>query len=669
MPSANFGDSRFRIDYSVSQIQQDIANNRSLIRRVLVMVKQGSSYAYSSAANSWSSSGPSSISGGFTFDFGSYSSLLLMDHYEWVSHNADGTKSFTSYASVSADLPNGWDSASTSQAVYLSTIPRATTPKLPAGVSGLTTGVAQTIELPRASTGFTHDVTWTLGSQSGTVATGAGTSATVTLPHTVMTELPNAVSGNVTFTTVTKSGATVIGTNNTAFPLTAAASVLPTVTSVSWDDQNTTVKTNIGAFVQGLSLVKGTIVAEGIHGSTISSRSVVISGNILPDNTVFQVDGSGTIAASGMATDSRGRTASMAADFTVLPYEAPKIGVDGWSVKRANSSNVADDNGQYLRIDLHAIAKSLMPSTVEKNALHISVRTRPTNGVWTSRNVINPGLTHNTSFQVSGGAAYLVAQSYEVEISLSDNTGISPVVLRTTVGTTIVTIDLRGNQVGIGKMHELGTLDVAGDIYANGKKVLVTGEVAGTDITSGIIPNARIPQATTALRGGVLLATQAEVNAGTDNSKYVSPLTLRNVPAVAFMARLSANFVHTGATQYSAIMPFDFILANSGNAYNPATYTFTAPYDGVYNFTTTLLTSNATTGPIQSIYKNDVLYRQNVSMGYNLSYATFGFDIFITLVAGDTIKLYNTNANITNNTFPFAYANYYCGSYVGKHTV
>ena len=54
-------------------------------------------------------------------------------------------------------------------------------------------------------------------------------------------------------------------------------------------------------------------------------------------------------------------------------------------------------------------------------------------------------------------------------------------------------------------------------------------------------------------------------------------------------------------------------------------------------------------------------------MGYNLSYATFGFDIFIPLVAGDTIKLYNTNANVTNNTFPFAYANYYCGRYVGKH--
>ena len=135
------------------------------------------------------------------------------------------------------------------------------------------------------------------------------------------------------------------------------------------------------------------------------------------------------------------------------------------------------------------------------------------------------------------------------------------------------------------------------------------------------------------------------------------------------MARLSANFVHTGATQYNAIMPFDFMLVNSGNAYNPATYTFTAPYDGVYNFTTTLLTSNATTGPVQSIYKNNVLYHQNVGMGYNLSYATFGFDIFITLVAGNTIKLYNTNANITNNTFPFAYANYYCGSYVGKHTV
>lgn len=168
--------------------------------------------------------------------------------------------------------------------------------------------------------------------------------------------------------------------------------------------------------------------------------------------------------------------------------------------------------------------------------------------------------------------------------------------------------------------------------------------------------------------GDLHAASQAEVNAGVNNTKYVSPKTLAEKPIIAFMARLTNDWVHTGSTQTTLLMPFDFMLVNSGDHYNPTTRTFTAPLDGVYNFSAQFLTSNATAGPVQSLRKNGVVYRDNISMGYGQSYSTFGFDVLINLVAGDTIMLYNTNANITNNTFTAARSNHYCGKYLGKHT-
>lgn len=522
MASANFsGDGRYRIDYTVSVVQQDVANNRTLIRRVLNMVKQSGSGDYSgSAVSYYSSTGPTTIGTSyFTFDFTSYSTLTLINTTQWVNHNADGTMGFTATAFVAADLSTGTPSnrqASVSFWVSLPTIPRATTPTMS---GGFTTGVQSTINLPRASTAFTHDVSWSIGTKSGSLGTGLATEATWNPPHSVLTELPNASSGNVTITVVTKNGATVIGTRTAQFTLTAAASIVPTVTGVTWTDTNTTVATNIGAYVQGHSLLRGAVTAAGVHGSTITSKSVIVGGQTLPENTVFTVSGSGTVTAQGQAIDSRGRTNTAPANFTVLPYSEPSIGANGWQVSRANASNVATNDGAYLRLDLHAIATSLTVGGAEKNSLTISVRTRPTNGSWTNRNTVNPGLVQNGAIQITGGAAYLTTQSYEVEITITDKVISTPMVLKTTISTAIVTIDLNGNSVGIGKYHENGVLDVNGDIYMDGTKVSVEGHTH---------TGAQVSAATESARGTVERATQAEVNAGTDTTRYVSPLTFLN---------------------------------------------------------------------------------------------------------------------------------------------
>lgn len=694
MPTARFSDSRYYLSYSVSAGSQSIPNNTTSVATGLSITKDGSASGWSNSASYWYTGYPTSASSSFTYDFRSSNYLALYSTSTTVGHNSDGTKSFSTSASVNADTPLG-SAAIGAFTVTLPTIPRATIPTV--SPSSAVTGQPLTINTVPANSGFTHNISYVFGSISGTIATGAGSSTSWTPPHSLLTEIPNAPSGTLQIMVQTKSGTTDIGSLQTLnVTLTAGADQVPTISTVAWAETNTIIQTNIGTgiYVQGRSILRATITAAGIQGSTITAanKKMIVDGVSYADLALVPINKSGTVTATAEVTDSRGRVASKPANITVLPYQPPRLGAGAYTITRANNLYIADPTGNYGYITIHSLADSLKNGATEKNQQTIVVSTRQRGTTtWVTRRVVNGGLAFNGQINLDGtggyggGAIFDGDKSYDVLIQVYDNTEVyppvgtnkTPIHIEEVLPTTKVALDIYGSRLGVGKMVEDGTLDVLGDTYTSGnfyggpakKLVLLRDSVAGSDITSGTVPAARLPLATAATRGAVLLATQAEVNAGTDNSKYVSPLTLRNVPAVAFMARLSSNFVHTGAAQYNAIMPFDFMLANSGNAYNPATYTFTAPYDGVYNFTTTLLTSNATTGPVQSIYKNDVLYRQNASMGYNLSYATFGFDVFITLVAGDTIKLYNTNANITNNTFPSAYANYYCGSYVGKHTV
>lgn len=463
MPSATFTDSRYRLDYSVYQISQDVVNNRSLVRTVLTIVKTGSAYGYSNNASHYGVGSPSGQAGSFTYNFGNYSELGLVYRDDWVGHNADGTMSFSTSAWVNADSPLGSASIG-SFTVTLSTIPRATTPTVPS--NWLTTGQVNTISLPRASSAFTHDVSYIFGTKSGTIGTGVATSVNWTPPDSLMTEAANTPNGILTLRTVTKNGGTVIGTKDTNVNIGGGPLVIPSISAVNWDDDNTTVKANIGAFVQGLSLVKGSVLADGIYGSTITSRRVNVSGAYIANNTAFVVAQAGTYTAFGEATDSRSKVVTKTANFSVLPYEAPKLGSGGWQVRRANSSNVPADDGTYIRLDLHAIAKSLMNGT-ERNNLVITVRTKPSDGAWSVPQNVTAGLVHNGAIQVAGGSNFLVSKSYTIEVTITDKTGVQPLLLTTIIPTATVTLDLNGVSVGIGKYHEFGALDVAGDVHSD----------------------------------------------------------------------------------------------------------------------------------------------------------------------------------------------------------
>lgn len=396
-----------------------------------------------------------------------------------VGHNADGTIGGIGVSSQMIDV--NYYNGTASGTIYVPTIPRATTPNWS---GNFVTGTAKTINLPRASTSFTHTVQYSFGSTGFVnIATGAGGSTSWTPPQTLASQIPNAASGTGTIRVITYSGSTNIGTKDVSFTLDLDSTIVPTVSAVTWSDNNSVVATNIGAFVRGLSQVKGVVTSAGVYGSTISSKYVNIGGTTANENVGVLLTGSGTISAVAYSTDSRGRAGSLTQNITSLEYSPPSI--ISSIVQRAFSNGTPNGEGTYLRVDLNASVSSLIVNSVQKNAMKISVRTKQNGSSWVDRNVINTGLTHNTYFLVSGGGIFSVASSYDVEIAITDNTSVSASAVSTRIPTATVTLDLDGTSVGVGKYHENGVLDVAGDVYTSGD-LYTSGGVVG--LSTKVVP-------------------------------------------------------------------------------------------------------------------------------------------------------------------------------------
>ena len=106
-----------------------------------------------------------------------------------IAHNTDGTKSIS--VGISAAIWQTAVNCTYSGTITLNTIPRATTPTVSS--SSVAMNSAVTINTPRASSSFTHTLTYSFGSASGTIATGVGTSYSWTVPLSLANQVPNTI--------------------------------------------------------------------------------------------------------------------------------------------------------------------------------------------------------------------------------------------------------------------------------------------------------------------------------------------------------------------------------------------------------------------------------------------------------------------------------------------
>lgn len=256
------------------------------------------------------------------------------DRHSEVTHNADGTWPSGQVCGwwrfnvplASHNVPTvGWTAFNIDGEIP--TIPRATTPTLSS--SSVAMGSAVTINLPRASSSFTHNVTYRFGNATGTINSNAGTSCSWTPPVSLAQQIKTSTSGVGTITVQTKNGSTIIGTKTINITLTVPTSVVPTISGHVVAEATANIASKFGAFVQSKSTLKVTTTAAGAQGSTITAYKTVIEGRSYTGSpcTSAAISGSGTIAVKTTVTDSRGRTASKTQNVTVLAYSPPQITV------------------------------------------------------------------------------------------------------------------------------------------------------------------------------------------------------------------------------------------------------------------------------------------------------------------------------------------------------
>ena len=141
--------------------------------------------------------------------------------YVNVPHNADGTKEMS--FSIRMDEVTGnysgdtwkYGAASVSSTLWLATIPRASSISVTSG-SGTKPGAGSiNLSISRASSSFTHTVTWEFSGLTGTVGTGIGTSCSFSVPLDFIEKQPSSDNG-IRFVCKTYNNGTEIGSSSCA---------------------------------------------------------------------------------------------------------------------------------------------------------------------------------------------------------------------------------------------------------------------------------------------------------------------------------------------------------------------------------------------------------------------------------------------------------------------
>lgn len=391
-----------------------------------------------------------------------------------IAHNSDGSKSITISATfyLRATISGTYrEKITCSATITLGKIPRPTTPTLSA--SSVNMGSTVTISLPRADSGFTHDLAYAFaGGSYVSITTGAGTSYTWTVPD-LATSIPNATSGTVTIRCITKDGSTSVGTKTVTMTIKVPTTVVPSISAVTTAETTTGLAAQFGAFVQNKSKIKVTITAAGAKGSTIKSYSTTFQGKTYTGSsfTLAVPATSGSLSIVTKVTDSRGRTATKTTTITVVAYSVPKI--SKFTAHRVDDTGAAQEDGIYAMI---AYSYSVA-SVGGKNTATMTVGwKRSTDTEWTDGLLSLSTLTGSGSTRVTD-PTFSTDYQYDIRCTLTDWFGTSVTYTATLpTGAVILDFSADGKGLGIGKVAEGPGVDFGWDIVNQIKNM---GSLAG----------------------------------------------------------------------------------------------------------------------------------------------------------------------------------------------
>lgn len=409
-------------------------------------------------------------SGSARIDISGTEKRLLLSHSVNVSHNADGTKTFKLEGMLNSQIT--WSGTYygseqwTRKDWSLNTIPRASTFNQSASTFNMDgDGV---IYIYPASTSFKHKLYMFFGNKKVLLKDNPPVNQNFSVHFNASDfadQIPNADLGVGVLLLETYNGNTMVGSNQRTTYLKLPTNYVPSRSSVAVSDESSVpaklgVSKTAGVFVKGMSLIRFVCSSSGVLGSTITGYQVKIgsqtfssaSGTTDIDLSKFDV-GTGSLNAVVTVTDSRGRTNSRTVSLNIQNYSAPTIN---------NFSAVRKNNGDVVIITKPVSVSSILNGSTNINSYTVKTEYKLTTATsWTvNRTETNSSATLNLS-------GFNVANSYDIRVTLADK--LNQTVVQASISTAKVLLDFnRDIGVGIGKMHERGSLDVGGDTYVSG---------------------------------------------------------------------------------------------------------------------------------------------------------------------------------------------------------
>ncbi len=416
------------------------------------------------------------------------STLTLLSGSTTVAHAADGTKTIAlGYSLNMADYYYTPGPMSGTGSFVCATIPRATTPTLSA--SSVNIGSAVTISVSgRASTSFSHVLTYTIGSTSGTIATlnTSTTSYSWTVPASVANQIPNAKTGTVSITCTTKSGSTTIGAKSVSLSVTVpnTSTYQPSISSFAVTENNSTVAgLNLGSsyLVQGKSNITISGTPSAKYGATIKTTTYTVgSSTVSPSNIPINTSGSITIQMT--TTDSRGYSGTSSTTKTSLAYAAPTV--SSMTFYRSTSNGTQDGTGTYLHYAFVGAITSLNSKNANTWAIHIQ---RTGTSTWTQ---VATGTGYSLNVSGTSSSAILgVDYSYVVRITLTDSFGTSTFTRTVSTGSTTVDYRNTGKGIAFGKASEYDAFECNMPEYLYGDLTVFPGYAIYNNETGMVFGN------------------------------------------------------------------------------------------------------------------------------------------------------------------------------------
>lgn len=462
--SASFGGGNGNVTMTMTRTGVNVDGNYDLWTATLTKYYKWNINSNATKYGSMWANGVLLWSGGVTIGGSGTKTLAIVTNIK-IPHDSNGGKHFDFSFSqeLKVTLSGSYvGSVSASGGIDCDVIPRATKPYC--SPTSVYFGNSVTIKTPRASSDFGHVISYSYYDTNVQIAANQWNDEFKwTVPTSLINKMTNTSYSYMTFKVDTYNRAgKYIGTNYCRLDLVLPSGYEPTVTGITYTNEDAAIAKRFGAstIIQGVSKVKCNVSTSTKNGATITYYQNEIDGQSIPGPNSFfttqPLKSSGTVVLKSTVTDSRGQKATLSKNISVTQWWSPavkNVSAQRWNV----TSNKADDEGTAVKI---TYSFSIAP-VANKNDKSVLIQYK--NGeTWTTLATYTDSYSSENKVYISSAGKFNIDNAYSFRVLVKDYFTTDGVASYAAIAPSFKLLDFSadGRGIGVGCKAEGGKLKV-----------------------------------------------------------------------------------------------------------------------------------------------------------------------------------------------------------------